>query len=169
MTILQVVQRAGISQGALLHHYPSKEDLVAATADYLLNRSVKWFARAKEDLKRGGDAFAEVIRRSWREQILTADYAALLEIMTAARTDPALKARIRPALATWREAIEAELRTLFPAGADQHSVEAILTISRSLMTGLLIHDGLLDDRLRMERSLEDWLAIVKVWRKLIEG
>ncbi|MEX0644434.1 MAG: helix-turn-helix domain-containing protein, partial [Parvularculaceae bacterium] len=49
-SIIEVVRRAGISQGALQHHFRTKTDLVVATAEYLLSRSLRWFARAKADL-----------------------------------------------------------------------------------------------------------------------
>ena len=97
-SIAQIVQDAGVSQGALLHHFPAKEDLVAATAAFLLDRSVKWFARAKKSLVGNPQGFAEVIRKSWREQFQSGDYAALLEILIAARTEPSLKDRVEPAL-----------------------------------------------------------------------
>ena len=35
-SINRVVERAGVSKGALQHHYRSKEDLMAATASWLL-------------------------------------------------------------------------------------------------------------------------------------
>lgn len=159
-SIITVVKRAGISQGALQHHFPSKLDLVAATAEHLLNRSVKWFALAKAELKRGKSAFSQVIRRSWREQFQSEEYGALLEILVAARTDETLRARLKPALTNWRSAIEAELTTLLPEALHRSEIEAVLTISRCMMTGLLVHDGLLEDDWRMDSVIANWLAIV---------
>lgn len=159
-TIPEVARRAGASVGAVQHHFPSKRALIAATADQLLTRSVRWFARAKADL--GGrrpsrSAFAELIARSWREQFLTAEYAALLEILIAARTDPGLKRAVAPALKSWRAAIEAELKAFMPDDAAR--LETTLTISRCLMTGLLVHDGLMGDRARMESVIAAWTEI----------
>lgn len=37
-SIARVAERAGFSKGALQHHFPTKEDLMAATADTLLSR-----------------------------------------------------------------------------------------------------------------------------------
>lgn len=157
-SIIQVVRRAGISQGALLHHYPAKEDLVIATAAHLLNRSVKWFARAKAELK-GKEGFAAVIQRSWREQFLSDEYGALLEILVAARTDDSLRKRLAPALRSWREAIEAELATLLPDDLHKRDLAAVLTISRCLMTGLVVHDSLVEEDLSMRWAINDWLLI----------
>lgn len=159
MTIAEVVNDAGVSTGALQHHYQNKHALVVAVAEYLLARSVKWFSRAKAEL--GSDAFAEMIRRSWREQFTTDDYGALLEILVAARTDKVLCDSVTPALDRWRSAIEHELAELLPDARDAAYLESILTISRCMMTGLLVHDGLLHDKHRMDRVIDEWIAIVR--------
>ncbi|MEO1136653.1 MAG: TetR/AcrR family transcriptional regulator, partial [Pseudomonadota bacterium] len=149
MSIKQVVDAASVSPGALQHHFPSKDDLVTATAEYLLARSVKWFQRTKKALEKDRSAFGEVIRRSWSEQFTTPDYGALLEILIAARTDKTLRKRIAPKLEAWREAIEAELRDLLtPIAKDADELNAILTIGRCMMTGLLVHDGVIGDETR---------------------
>lgn len=160
-SVAQIVQAAEISPGALLHHFPTKEDLVAATASYLLDRSVKWFARAKEGLVRSSGGYAEVIRKSWREQFQSDDYAALLEILVAARTEEGLRERVDPALRDWRRKVDAELSDLLPGDLKRKQLEAILTISRCLMTGLVVHDSLLGDRARIDGVIAAWLDLLE--------
>ncbi len=160
MSILQVVRRCAISPGALQHHFPTKLDLIAATAEYLLGKSVRWFSKTKAAVSGDRAAFADAVRRSWREQFQSPDYAALLEIMVAARTDPALRNRIVPALEAWRAAIEAELVAVHPATDGRAPIETVVTISRALMTGLLVHDGLLEDEARMDEILGSWIGLV---------
>ena len=160
-SIKQIADHAGVSQGALQHHFPSKDDLVEATAEFLLSRSLKWFAMIKLELAKDGSAFGDVIRRSWREQFITDEYGALLEIMTAARTDENLRARIAPKLDDWRIAIERELREiLHPFAGNVESLSGLLNISLCMMTGLLVHEGLLGDEKRMSMMLEQWISLV---------
>lgn len=158
-SISQVVRRCGVSPGALQHHFPTKLDLVVATAEHLLGKSVRWFARTKASVGADRAAFAEAVRRSWREQFRSDDYAALLEIMVAARTDPKLRGRIVPALEAWRASIEAELGAIHPHYHGRAPIEAVVTISRALMTGLLVHDGLLEDEARMDEILGSWIDL----------
>ncbi len=160
-SIKQITEYAGVSQGALQHHFPSKDDLVEAAAEFLLTRSLKWFAMVKIELAKDRGAFGDVIRRSWREQFTTDEYGALLEIMTAARTDDNLRARIAPKLDDWRVAIENELRDiLHPYAGNVESLSALLNISLCMMTGLLVHEGLLGDETRMNMMLEQWISLV---------
>jgi AcrR family transcriptional regulator len=160
-TIPDIARRAKASVGALQHHFPSKTSLIVATAEYLLDRSVAWFRRAKADLVSGGDAraLADLIARSWREQFTTAEYSALLEILIAARTDHAIRKAISPALNSWRAEIDSELRALGGNSNEGARLETALTISRCLMTGLLVHDGLLGDAARMEQVIAEWAKI----------
>lgn len=159
-SIGKIAERAGVSQGALQHHFPSKDDLIEAVAHFVLRRSVKWFSQARFDLVRDPNAFAEVVRRSWREQFLSDEYAALLEILTASRTDEALCQRITPALAHWREAINAELTELLPATSRTvQDLDAIHSISRAMMTGLLVHDQLLKDDAHIDFVIDQWITL----------
>ncbi len=161
-SIVKVARRAGVSQGALQHHYPSKDDLIVALAGYLLGRSVRWFARARAELAVSPDAFAEIVRRSWRDQFKSEDFAALLEILVAARTDPALKRRITPALTRWRDGIDAELAELLPVTMRSAAeLDAILSISRAMMTGLLIHDDLIKDDAHIDFVIDQWIRLAQ--------
>lgn len=161
-SIGKIAERAGVSQGALQHHFPAKDDLIVAVIDYLLARSVAWFAIARIDLARGPDAFGEVVRRSWREQFLSDDYAAILEILAASRTDGALKARIAPALERWRTMIDAELTALLPSTTrTAKELDAILSISRAMMTGLVVHDRLLKDDAHIDFVIDQWIEMAR--------
>jgi len=160
-SIKLVVDGAGVSLGALQHHFPTKYDLVEATAEYLLARSIKWFARIKTELEKDRGAFGEVMRRSWEEQFRTPDYGALLEILVAARSDPKLRKRVAPKLEDWRDGIEAELSDLLtPIAKDADELAAFLAIGRCMMTGLLVHDGLIGDETHMRNVIDAWVGLV---------
>ncbi len=161
-SIGKIAERARVSQGALQHHYPTKDDLIAAVVEYILTRSVKWFSLAKIELARGPDAFAEVVRRSWREQFCSDDYAAILEILTAGRTDAALLERITPALAKWRMRIDAEIAELLPSTRrTAKELDAILSISRAMMSGLLVHDQLLKNDAHIDFVIDQWIELAR--------
>lgn len=161
-SIVKVARRGGLTQGALQHHYPTKDALIVALTDYLLVRSVKWIAIARQELAVSPDAFAEVVRRSWREQFKSEDFAALLEILVASRTDGALRTRITPALHRWRGAVDAELAELLPATTRSAAeLDAMLSISRAMMTGLLIHDDLIKDDAHIDFVIDQWIRLAR--------
>ena len=95
-SIAKVVAASGVSPGALQHHFPTKLDLTAAVASFLLERSIRFFRKVTGDGSKAD--LGAALERSWADQFRTTDYEALLQILVAARTDPELKARVAPAL-----------------------------------------------------------------------
>ncbi len=161
-SICKIASRADVSLGALQHHFPAKDQLIVAVVDHILARSVRWFARAREELTRNPDAFAEIVRRSWCEQFKSNDYGALLEILTACRTDAALRGRVTPLLELWRTRIDAELSELLPAtDRTAQELDAMLSISRAMMTGLLVHDELIRDDAHIAFVINQWIALAR--------
>ncbi|MDT4917255.1 MAG: hypothetical protein QOH89_1955 [Pseudonocardiales bacterium] len=105
-TTLQVQSRAGVSRGALLHHFASRAELLAAAVDHLFAVRA---AELHDELLRTGPAplrYAEGIDRAW-EMVRKPSSIAVIELWTASRTDPELAAALRrnePGLAAqiWR-------------------------------------------------------------------
>ncbi|MFG1920845.1 TetR/AcrR family transcriptional regulator [Cryptosporangium sp. NPDC048952] len=94
-TTTAVAQRAGVSRGAQLHHYGTKEKLVAAAVAHLAEQRA---ATVREQIAQLGDA-KDTLRRTLD---LLADflsgplYAATIELWVAARSDAALREMLIP-------------------------------------------------------------------------
>ena len=62
----------------------------------------------------------------------------------------------------WRGAIDAELSELLPSTPrTARELDAILSISRAMMTGLLIHDQLLKDEAHIDFVINQWIALAR--------
>lgn len=89
-TTAEICRRAGVSKGAQLHHYPTKAELVAAAVEHLFARRLDEFRRAIAAVRPGDDPLDAALRTLW--QIYSGPtLAAWLELVTAARTDAALR------------------------------------------------------------------------------
>jgi AcrR family transcriptional regulator len=110
-----VAKRAGVSQGALFKHFPSKADLLAACLEDVLANFVDCF---QNELRRTPDLplperVAPAVAALWR--IFRAPgMRAVFEVYVAARTDATLAAQLEPILTRHRDAIRSEGRRLFP-------------------------------------------------------
>ncbi len=138
------------------HHFPSKEDLIAATLNSLLDRTVQ---------PRPGAARARSVEESlliaWTRFINTAPYRALMEILNAARTDRQLQLRINADLMEWGKRLDQRsLQHYEAASGDDDEVIMLLNMNRSFMRGLLLQE-------RYGASQEKTLAYVKKWIELI--
>ncbi|MEM9898231.1 MAG: TetR/AcrR family transcriptional regulator [Pseudomonadota bacterium] len=159
-SIAAVAKASNVSIGALQHHFPTKLDLIAAVAGFLLNRSIEFIR--KVTLKADAGDFEDALMASWSEQFQTSDYEALLQLMVAARTEIDLKERLTPELNRWRAVLESELASHIEGSAASESVLNRVTISRALMTGLLVHDDLTGDETSIKLTLEEWAKISRI-------
>ena len=90
-----VVRHAGLTRGALTHHFASKSELIAEAAATIVHRR----ARDRETLfeTHGTDAFAQRMRGLHAST--ERHFGAMIEFMIAARTDADLRGRFAAAMA----------------------------------------------------------------------
>jgi AcrR family transcriptional regulator len=112
-TTLEVARRAGVSQGALFKHYPTKVALLVAAVERL-------YARLRDDFRRD---LAEAEQRRDRIRaalelldsvFARAEVTASLELHMAARTDDDLRAAFAPIAGDHHRRILELARELFP-------------------------------------------------------
>ena len=88
-TTTEVVHRAGVSPGALLHHFPTKADLLSAAVGDVFQRRQEEYRKAVAGLGPAQDKLDAVIDLLW-SMYSGPTFTAWLELWVAARTDPEL-------------------------------------------------------------------------------
>lgn len=145
-TTLEVTRRAGLSLGALLHHFPTKEDLLTAAIRHVLERRQREFAERMAQVDPAANTIDAAVDALW-DIFSGSTFVAWLELWVAARTDPMLAEAVvavdREFLRTSRELFEG----LFPrdevGGGDDFS-DLGLSVAYAVMDGLAlgrIHEG----------------------------
>jgi AcrR family transcriptional regulator len=158
-TTLEVQRRADVSRGALLHHFPSKAELLVAAVDHLAEmraRELKVLAQQLPDQKdkaRRTDAVLDLLWQCFSGTF----FQVAMELRTAARTD----AELRPVLATaekaLRERIIAQARTLFGKDVAEHpGLERALDLTLQLMIGSAMSAVLHTEDRRLDSLIDDW-------------
>lgn len=87
-----VTRRAKVSRGAMLHHFPSKADLMMATADYIRSHRREAHRLHLERYKTAREKFLQLIDVLW-EEFQTPSGVARIELMLGSRNDPEIGAR----------------------------------------------------------------------------
>jgi AcrR family transcriptional regulator len=152
----RVAAIASFSKGALQHHFPSKEDLMTATADRLLERSFTPLEK-----KQRPESVEQALLLTWKRMINTGGYRALLEILTAARTDQKLQDRISDNLHRWNRAMDEQSISAYQSKTrDDEDVKVLMTMTRSLMRGLVIQDRYAEDPASNIKMVERWIELV---------
>lgn len=88
----EVVRRAGVSRGAQVHHFPTKEDLVLAAVGHLVDRRIDEYQDAFDRMPPGERTVGAAFDLLW-STYQGGTFEAWIEFAVAARTDPALHAR----------------------------------------------------------------------------
>jgi AcrR family transcriptional regulator len=153
----EICKRAGVSRGAQLHHYPTKEALVAAAIEHLLGRRVRELgerlARAAERTP-GVFDLGEAASNLW--SIYTGDtFYAWLELVVAARTEPDLQALLAAVDARFAERAEMLCQKfLMPHVEDQEEIAATARLILAMFDGLATHRILSRDDAAAKRALK---------------
>ncbi len=87
-----VTKRAKVSRGAMLHHFPSKADLMMATADHIRARRAEVHRKSIGQVKTDREKFLQLIDVLW-EEFQTPSGIARIELMLGSRNDPELGPR----------------------------------------------------------------------------
>lgn len=175
-TTLEVQRRAKVSRGALLHHFPSKAELLVAAVDHLAEmraREMKAFAsqlpperaprpgdHTAPDAAPGTDARTDVVLGLLWQCFSGTFFQVAMELRTAARTDPELRRVLTVAERSLRDRIVAQSRTLFGRTvADHPGLERALDLTLQLMIGAAMTSVLHGDTSRLDDLIDDWKAL----------
>lgn len=154
----EVCRRAGVSRGAQLHHFPTKETLVAAAVEHLLSQRITELQARLTNAPAGVLDLEDAASFLWK--VYTGDtFYAWLELVVAARTDEELRllmAQLDERLVTKAERVVAKF--LLPYVDDARQVKATTRLILAIFDGLATHrilshdDALAKDALRVAKA-----------------
>lgn len=159
-TTAVIAEKAGLSRGAMLHHFPSKMDIVRASVDHLHAKRLRAFRKAMTKGPADGDHVRMGVEGYW-SHVKHPLFVAFFELAVAARTDKELAAILRPAQESFeREWYQTSLG-LFPEWQRKgEKFELGFDLSRYVLEGMAIssltHKETEGDK-RVLRYLEDKL------------
>lgn len=157
-TTLEVQRRADVSRGALLHHFPSKAELLVAAIAHLAEMRAAELKQLAAGLPEGRARTDAVLGLLW-QCFSGTFFQVTMELRTAARTDPELRAVLVSAEKTLRDGIIKQAKTLFGKDvADHPGLERALDMTLQLMIGAAMSAVLHEDK-RLDDLIDDWKAL----------
>jgi len=150
-----VSQRAGVSRGAQLHHFPSKNDLVLAAVEHLSEKRAEELREAARHLPSGRRRTRAVLDML-AEHFTSPVFNAALELWVAARSDATLHAAVVPL--EQRVGREAHQIAVDALGVDEGlpGVRELVQATLDLVRGLGLANTISDDSARRRRILATW-------------
>ncbi|WP_026454066.1 TetR/AcrR family transcriptional regulator [Saccharomonospora iraqiensis] len=153
----EVCARAGVSKGAVQHHFPDKARLMAAAVEHLTGRLTEQHAPDTTGLPEGPERVSAVIDLLWESYSGTLASAAM-ELWVAARTDPALREAMRPVDRALGRATLDRLAALV-GDLPRDRLETLYWLTVNLTRGLALDAELGGDPQRREQLLREWKRI----------
>jgi len=158
-TTLEVQRRAGLSRGALLHHFPSRAELMADAVRYLAVLRGKEMRALAVRLNDGADRIDAGVDLLW-ESFTGPLFTVALELRGAARTDPELREVLVDVERELRNNIVAQCRELFGESlASKPGYESAIDMSLQLMIGAAMSSILHREPERARSMLQTWKAL----------
>lgn len=158
---LEVQRRTGLSRGALLHHFPSYADLLAATVSELVSRNERGARRMRNKFSMHADPLDRAVR-TLAAIVNQPTYLAELELWAVARTNTALRVVLR--VEERRARIDSERVTaeVFHPFRDQPGYATVIALSLELLRGLALSGVLRTSTARREQLIKQWVIAAKI-------
>jgi AcrR family transcriptional regulator len=158
---IEVADLAGVSRGALMHHFPSKHELVVAVLNYVnevtFTQSMRRAQSARHD---GGDPIEGIIKDA--HDFFFGDYF-FIELAIGMSDDSTrrLRRETQQFVRQTRFSIEATwLDTLISSGIPEQLARDTLALTLSVVRGFSV-------RMLIENDPEHFSRLLGVWRKII--
>lgn len=138
-SITAVQQAAEVSRGAVLHHFPSKLELIAGTTRAVLTAALER-AQTSDVWSQATDVEGLVVD-FWRTVVDTPAGRAFLEILGACRTDAELRQAVHEVVCEWESGLTASALERFigqPVIGDAEDVGALWGVCRAFLRGMLL-------------------------------
>ena len=161
-TTIEVVRRARVSRGAMLHHFSTRADLLLATAEHILREQEIERRETLRTIDRGEQRFHAITDVMWNT-MQQPEAVALTEIMLGGRSDPEIHAPFSALMKAFnRRLLDGPNQLADDFGyADSRLVRAMARLHVAAMRGLVIDKLYWDED---DTSIDDAFELL-VWYK----
>lgn len=156
-----VSKEAGVSQGAQLHHFPTKDSLALAAMDYAYRSSMDKF-RENFAIEASGEALIDLMLQDFKDFYLSDYFMVALDILLACSKNEELQSQLSEMASNNRITVERQwLERLVDDGWSLSDAEAVMGLSHSIIRGFYVR-GLL------KRSSSDNEKLLDRWKKMVK-
>jgi len=156
----EIVRRAGVSRGALSHHFKCKADLIAAASEHMLKEATQEIEELASKLMSTDITLNAFLDRLW-EMFSGRLFYITLEYVAAARTDGELQAKLVPVVKKFHASLDTIWHRFFrQTKLTDTQVEMVLNMTLCLLRGMGVQTILRQDPLY-------YTNMISAWKKLL--
>ncbi|MFD0860185.1 TetR/AcrR family transcriptional regulator [Roseovarius aquimarinus] len=153
---VDIAEAAGVSRGALLHHYPSRQFLMQEALRHLLTREIEEIEVIAGEIRAGRMDVDGFLAEMWRR--FSGDlFMVTIEFLTAARTDPAMRDALVPVAWDYNRQLDEIWESLFSdTGSARDTRRIALNTTLCLLRGMATQSIWRDDPQLFRDMLDFW-------------
>lgn len=158
-----IADEAGVSRGGLLHHFASKDELILASAEFIMRRARAHSIRRLRRVQTGQDPFDAIIADA-RDFFFSDEFGVALDLVLMGGKNPGFRRHIfryaeenrLPVERAWQE-------LLVQRGLPAADAQCLLDLSLNMVRGLSIRALWQRDEAYVERLLDGWRAMMALY------
>lgn len=133
----EIARAAGVSRGALTHHFTSREAIISASVAEMLGKTTADLHRFAEDFMKRGGSSDEIVDYIWRMMSDRLFYVTM-EYLPEARHNPDFKADLIPTVREFHAGLDAIWTALAArTGVDPDHVRVVMNATMCLVRGMI--------------------------------
>ncbi|MCX2939192.1 TetR/AcrR family transcriptional regulator [Mycobacterium pinniadriaticum] len=136
-TTYRIAALAGVTRGAQVHHFRSKEDLVVAAVAHLAEQRARAALDGHRRFQSGSDLSADVLGFLW-EAHQGGMFVATMELWAAARTDNVLASQLARVESMVNHALVNAITQLLPSLGAQQALRNAIYTAMDVLRGILV-------------------------------
>lgn len=156
VTTAKVAQAAGVSRGAMLHHFPSKTELIQAAVEYLHDKILEDYTDRVSAIPASlkGKARRRAGLGAYWEHLTGDLFVVYHELCVASRSDPELRAILENSQQVFEQHVLDSSRDLFAEWADRGDRFLLaMDVSKFMMEGMAANRLITQREERVERLI----------------
>ncbi|BBY26440.1 TetR/AcrR family transcriptional regulator [Mycolicibacterium sediminis] len=162
-TTVAIQERANVSRGRLLHHFPSRDALLVAAAQHLADERIadmeRWFERADDLHPAAAERVTHAVDLLWRTFRQPYFWAAM-DLWSAARTDADLREQLAASERRLGRAIVHVVATMFgPVHSSHPGFDDLRELLFSSMRGVALTYSIVDREPDSDPHLPMWRSV----------
>jgi AcrR family transcriptional regulator len=156
MSTSDIAEIAGVSRGALTHHFSSKEEIIAAAVSHQLRSATKGLHAMAAEIRQSGGSSDEIVDYLWRMMSDRLFYVTM-EYLPEARHNPEFQKRIIPVVKEFHEG----LNSVWAELAEQVGIEVghalhLMNSTMCLIRGMIAQSAVKHDPEYFNSLLDFW-------------
>ncbi len=160
-SLTRILDTAGVSRGAWRHYFATKNDLVAAAAEFALKRTVTITRTLAQNLPPEQLDLDRLFDFIWNNFYTGRHHAVWLEFNVACRTETSLRQRLTPVLIEFHAEIEKAWEEHYSTTAHTEIPASVfITLTINVLRGMAVQSIIQDDQAYYKKLRSYWISMM---------